>query len=439
MAVQNDDSLNEIQAKTQDIISNDIQAIIKNSLEEIQNSSNPLHKEIFSQTSSDLKRGKIEEIIHQIKIANEIINKALKYFNKENNSDLAGLELAQCYLKLASTMDYIFKLIKNLNNRKSRDDIQKTAIEEIFAFYLGGKRIVISQGIINDSIAERKNTNIFQLEEYNGELRLIISRSLRDYKELKREKDFDKSVNKHWLNYRNFTKQHYFGTALTGRRLYYLLKGYEGEQLERKDFWDWWHDEKDDRGFFGLVEYFLTAPNLSNDLQEFLRIAQENNNESILGGAGSGLTFGHIAESFERHLEECHHFGPTGYPSPIPEQLDSIEYPDDKEKDGFKGWVRHLSMSTGAWPGTFGPDTTYAQVKQYATTGKGGYRLSIRKENFELAQTTLVDILSLLNNINLLSEMVGSLEKQYRVNDEAIQNVATDLTENHLINKGFKK
>jgi len=41
-------------------------------------------------------------------------------------------------------MDYIFKLIKNLNNRKSKDDIQKTAIEEIFAFYLGGKRIVIS-------------------------------------------------------------------------------------------------------------------------------------------------------------------------------------------------------------------------------------------------------------------------------------------------------
>ena len=437
--------LKKIQKHTEDFTQETIQQEIRGILRAIQDNENPLHQEIFSQTSSDLKKSKLNEIMIQAIKANDIINKAFTFFAIKDN-EYVGLHLAQYYLELASVMDYIFKLIKNINTRKTVEEIQAGAIEEIFAFYLEKKRVVISQGMIIDSLKNEKNANIFKLEEKDGEVRVVISRVMKDYKLLITENSFDKSVNKHWENYKKFTKEHYFGPGMTGRRLYYLLGQYEGREVKRGEFWDWWHTVTSEKDFQGLIDYFLnisknTDHGLGKDLEQFLRIAQKNDNQDILSGKGSGLSFGHVAESFERHLEECHHFGPTGYPDSIPEQLRSEEYPDAEEKDGFKGWVKHLARSTGAWPGTFGPDTQYAQVKQYATmvsgNDSGSYRLSITRSNFELAQSTLIDIILLLNETKKLFEMVGALEKKYRVDEESIAAVSKDLSKNQLVKKGF--
>ena len=269
---------------------------------------------------------------------------------------------------------------------------------------------------------------------------LIISNADKAWQDIIQSNQTDEAVNKHYAQFKQYTAEHYFSTSLTGNYLYQILGSINTSKRFRTEFWSWYHKEGGGYDLFHTEENFDNFKNALkslwgnlaiNDEQQgylntFLKAAEEGRKIATRGG----VNWGHVAEAFERHLEEHHGFGENGLPQKDKYKDFRDYYPNTDEPHLQKDWVQHLLLSQGKLPGYFGPDTEYAQIKQFST--KGGSLNVININQLVHARVYLLKILSLIQKGEDLIKYSQNLQRQYAMDMNAMDQMGKDL-ETHII------
>lgn len=415
------DNFQEAIQKTAKIIAEDSAEWLYDDLQDAQRTLKKNEEEIFNRYG---KNGlpKLQQILIETNKTSLLVDDVLTAYNSQDTSSSNALHIAEKYLEIASNMDYIFKLIDSLiAKNKTVDDVDR--IFENIVVDIGNERNVISQEVIENIKAQNLDQSIFSLRQSGGQLTLFISSIQDSYNDVINKTSFDVSASKHYEQFKQYCSEHYFGANLTGRMLYNYLGQSGVFNGQRPSFWSWWKKESGkshmvragDRHFSELIQSFLNMDILSEQLKAFLEIAAANNKKDILSGQAANLNWGHFAEAYERHLEKHHALMSNGYPKDKSEVI-ATDYPD--EPHGFNDWVAHVSRSTGRWPGVFGPDTEYSQIKQYANSGME-YELAIDKQKFLRVKDTLLVITQKVKGSQNLVEYYHKLKSTFGINKKS--------------------
>ena len=426
----------------QDIVYDDLQKKIEDTKKELLKNTYPIAFEVNSQ----YYKTKLLNIIVLIdNIDKKIINEALTLLKDNLSDSSSSIKMAQYYLLLGEQMKKLFIMIDELaNNTKTGTenivDFDINNIKEFFSIIRQNKRYVFSQDTINNPNMTKSLEKIFQLKNIQGTITLIISNADKAWQDIIQSNQTDEAVNKHYAQFKQYTAEHYFSTSLTGNYLYQILGSINTSKRFRTEFWSWYHKEGGGYDLFHTEENFDNFKNALkslwgnlaiNDEQQgylntFLKAAEEGRKIATRGG----VNWGHVAEAFERHLEEHHGFGENGLPQKDKYKDFRDYYPNTDEPHLQKDWVQHLLLSQGKLPGYFGPDTEYAQIKQFST--KGGSLNVININQLVHARVYLLKILSLIQKGEDLIKYSQNLQRQYAMDMNAMDQMGKDL-ETHII------
>lgn len=394
---------------------------------------------------------------------NKIITPALEIFNKRWKEkptaewkSQSGLQMAKYYLQLGTNMQKILALVEKITMGKT--DFEE--IEMVMQIWAENFGHVYTLEMIEKALKDGKKQGIFKMSKRKGGMRFIISSSRTAYEETLTESLIDTTLSAHYEQFKLYTENHYMGFTLTGEKLYQILGKSDVFKGSRDEFWTWWAEEKAQNGkkskkqrgsgfkkflqaeklddFIRILEAkFTNNTQLGPCINEFLDYAKEFDRSSN----SKNINYGHVAEAYENHLEEHHGFNPHSYKG-FQIELTEKGYPDKEDDTDIRYWAAHLAKASGRWPGYFGPDTTYAQIKQIRNYG--GAEIEIRRSHFygarrELAalmmiiqKSTPTDNVSLSNFVEKLKEQYGQDSDSYRKIEKAIVHNSTKVIQNEI-------
>lgn len=339
----------------------------------------------------DISDKRLLSIILELESANKCIENILN--NSKSKTANISIILSN-YKKLNNHFAKAFAQIESKN----------TYPQSFFiSFYLQGHRLVLTDEVINEEM--------FGLSlGKNGQFSLALRTGLQNYQDILEQQQIDKQINQHYRQFSNYTNKYYIEES--SRKKLVPQGGFFGvaEQIDssfkenKKDLGKAWLKYKKEESFMQVVSD-MTFYN-DNDKKNYL--------SDIVDYYGKSLNQGHIAEAFERHLEKHHKFIENGYPKEK-ENISFDAYPDESVEE----WITHLVESRGQWPGYFGPDTEYSQVKS-AMLGSGNLIITSSKKLID-AQIYIRQFLKIINTEekqsiqNTLQEYLKKIQNNYRV------------------------